>query len=89
MSSEFRRSMPKNPQTCPGLRDFLRPSLKYVKCHLCDGDVEIWSDENAGTCSKCGAEWKKPNESASCLEYCEHAEKCREIIKSRKTPGIV
>jgi formate hydrogenlyase subunit 6/NADH:ubiquinone oxidoreductase subunit I len=25
----------KNPQTCPGLKDFLRPTVAYVKCHIC------------------------------------------------------
>ncbi len=83
MSSKFRRS-PKNPQTCPGLRDFLRPTLKLVACHTCGGDVEIWSDEDTGICEKCGAEWHEPDEHSSCLQYCEFADKCREIIKERK-----
>ena len=74
----------KNPQTCPGLRDFLRPTPSYVKCHICASDMEIWSDEDSTTCDNCGAEWKKPDEKASCLDYCEYASKCREIINARK-----
>ncbi len=74
----------KNPQTCPGLRDFLRPTPSYVKCHICASDMEIWSDEDSTTCDNCGAEWKKPDENASCLDYCEYASKCREIINARK-----
>ena len=75
----------KSPQTCPGLRDFLRPSVAYVKCHVCGGNVEIWSDENVGTCNDCGAEWKRPDKKSSCLDYCEFAEKCKALIESRKT----
>ena len=74
----------KNPKTCPGLRDFLRPTPSYVKCHICGSDVEIWSDEESTICDSCGAEWKKPDENASCLSYCEYAAKCREIINARK-----
>jgi len=75
----------KNPQTCPGLRDFLRPTPSYVKCHICKSEIEIWSDEDTTTCDSCGAEWNKPDENASCLEYCEYGSKCREIINARKT----
>jgi hypothetical protein len=75
----------KNPQNCPGLRDFLRPSVAYVKCHVCGGNVEIWSDENVGICNDCGAEWKRPDKTNSCLDYCEYAEKCKGLIESRKT----
>ena len=79
------KPMEKNPQTCPGLRDMLRPTVAYVKCHVCGGNVEIWSDENKGVCTECGAEWKRPDKNASCLEYCEYADKCRGIIESRRT----
>jgi hypothetical protein len=46
--------------------------------------VEIWSDEEKGVCLDCGAEWARPEKDASCLEYCEYADKCREIINSKK-----
>ena len=46
--------------------------------------MEVWSDEDGGECLDCGAEWKKPDGGNSCLEYCEYADKCREIIASRK-----
>ena len=78
-------SQVKNPSTCPGLRDFLRPTLAYVKCHVCSGNVEIWSDEDVGTCGDCGAEWRRPDKNSSCLDYCEYADKCRALIEARKT----
>jgi hypothetical protein len=74
----------KNPETCPGLREFLRPTPTYVKCHVCGADVEIWSDEDLAECPECNAEWRRPNKNSSCLEYCEYADKCRGIINSRK-----
>ncbi|HTY74244.1 MAG TPA: hypothetical protein VMD05_01600 [Candidatus Nanoarchaeia archaeon] len=79
------KAIEKNPQTCPGLRDFLQPTPAYVKCHVCGGaNVEIWSDEDKAKCPDCGAEWKRPDRNAACLEYCEFADKCRGIIESRK-----
>jgi hypothetical protein len=58
--------------------------MKYVKCHNCSGDVEIWSDEIAGVCLDCGSEWKKPDEDASCLDYCEYSDKCQELISASR-----
>jgi len=58
--------------------------MSYVKCHSCGGSVEVWSDEDGGECLDCGAKWEKPDGSNSCLEYCEYADKCRELIASRK-----
>ena len=80
-----RNNKVKSPETCPGLRDFLRPTPAYVQCHVCGADVEIWSDEDVAECSKCGAKWRRPDKNSSCLEYCEYADKCRGIINSRKT----
>jgi len=71
------------PQTCPGVNKLIRPTVAYVKCHVCGGDVEIWSDEDAGICMNCGAEWRRPEKEASCLEYCEYADECRALIKAR------
>jgi hypothetical protein len=76
--------MDKNPQTCPGLRDFLQPKPSYIKCHVCSNDLEIWSDENKTVCPECEAEWKRPDSNASCLDYCEFADKCRGIIETKK-----
>ena len=78
----MRRSSELTPQTCPGINKFIRPTMTYVKCHICGSDVEIWSDEGVGICPECGAEWHRPDKDASCLEYCEYSDKCREIIKA-------
>jgi hypothetical protein len=82
-----RKSFEKNPRTCPGLRSFLQPTPSYTMCHVCHGELEIWSDEDRATCPSCGAEWRRPDKSAACLEYCEYADKCRGIIESRRKYG--
>lgn len=64
----FSRDRVMSPETYPGLRDFLRPTMKYVNCHVCGRDVEIWSDKGVGVCIKCGAKWRRPDRSAPCLE---------------------
>jgi len=71
------------PKTCPGISKFIRPTMTYVKCHVCGSDIELWSDEDVCTCPKCEAEWRRPDKDASCLEYCEYADKCREIIRTQ------
>lgn len=76
-----------NPQTCPGINNFIRPTVSYVKCHICGGDVEVWSDEDKGICMDCGADWVKPDETTSCLEYCEYADQCRNIINESRFNG--
>ena len=75
------RPTPTSAEACPGIRDLLRPTMRYVKCQACGGSVEIWSDEDTGVCLDCGAEWAPPDRKASCLEYCEYADNCREIIR--------
>jgi hypothetical protein len=84
MSAKENKPFERRPQTCPGLRAILQPTIAYVKCHVCGGNVEIWSDEDTGVCTECGREWKRPDKTATCLEYCEYADTCRAIIASRK-----
>jgi hypothetical protein len=85
LNSKVNGAVPeKNPQTCPGLRDLLQPKPVYINCHVCGAELEIWTDEDQTTCSSCGAEWKRPDENAVCLQYCQYADKCRGIIAERK-----
>ena len=69
---------------CPGIEDFVRPSVKYEKCKVCGGRVEIWSDESIGVCLDCGARSEENENTPSCLEYCEYADRCKGIIMSKK-----
>jgi hypothetical protein len=67
--------------TCPGIKEFVRPKVRYLKCHQCNGYIEVWNDEDKGVCIDCGTIWTKPDKTATCLDYCEHSDQCKEIIK--------
>ena len=69
-------------RSCPGLSDFLRPKPEYIKCPNCGGDVEIWTDEDKGECTSCGL--KVSREMQTCLDWCEYADKCRQMIAVKK-----
>jgi len=69
--------------TCPGLNDLLRPKPTFIKCPNCENDVEIWTDEDKAECLECGA--KVSRNMHSCLDWCEHAEKCENIVRDKNT----
>lgn len=83
MRARVRRLEVTSAETCPGIRDFIKPMMRYVKCHSCGGDVEICRDEEEGLCLDCGTTWARTEKEASCLDYCKYADKCREIIEVR------
>lgn len=71
-----------NPKTCPGISKFVRPVPESFLCPHCGGEVEVWSDEEEGTCSACNRKVHRLEKEASCLDWCPYAEQCREIIKN-------
>ncbi len=72
----------KNPATCPGLSQFMRPKPEYITCPHCGGQVEIWSDEEKTECDNCGATVARGMQ--SCLDWCEFAAQCKDIIRAGK-----
>jgi DNA-directed RNA polymerase subunit RPC12/RpoP len=75
--------MSKNPESCPGISQFMRPTPSYLKCHKCGSDVEIWSDEEEAQCPTCGTIVSR-GKVQSCLDWCEYADKCRDLIAAKK-----
>ncbi|MEM3003882.1 MAG: hypothetical protein QXK96_01105 [Candidatus Bathyarchaeia archaeon] len=78
------------PITCPGVSRFVRPKPESITCPKCRKALEIWSDEDRTRCDGCGAQVIRESE-ASCLDYCEYADKCRDLIgqklkKARNSP---
>ncbi|MFW6122288.1 MAG: phosphohydrolase [Petrotogales bacterium] len=73
-----------NAESCPGIKKFLRPKPEYITCPNCSVNVEIWSDEETAVCDICGKEVSRQEKEQSCLDWCEHADKCRKIINSKK-----
>ena len=70
------------PETCPGINKFIRPTPETINCHSCGRSLEIWSDETQTTCDDCGAQVSREN-GTSCLDYCEYAAKCKDIISKK------
>ena len=75
--------MSKNPASCPGISQFMQPTPSYIHCPKCGIDVEIWSDENEAQCHNCGFVISEGN-TQSCLDWCEYAEKCKQLIEAKK-----
>lgn len=68
--------------TCPGISNFIRPKPEFITCSTCKKEVEIWTDETEAECSNCGA--KVSRDMQSCLDWCEYADKCKEIIAQKR-----
>lgn len=60
---------------CPGAKLIRQPAPEIFKCPGCGEEVEIWTDELRGVCSKCGTVVIKHQEQ-SCLEWCKMAKEC-------------
>jgi len=73
-----------SPLTCPGINKFVRPIPESLTCPRCQTTVEIWTDEKKTTCHSCG--FTVTRDVQSCLDYCEYASKCKEIIEQKKPP---
>jgi hypothetical protein len=69
---------------CPGISDFIRPKVEYATCKKCGGRVEIWTDEETGTCIDCGANFQEKDRIPPCLEYCDYAGVCKGIIMKKR-----
>jgi hypothetical protein len=75
---------PPSENHCPGISDYIRPTVKYDTCNECGGRVEIWSDEETGACIDCRAKIRTEEKAPPCLEYCDYAGICKGIIMQKK-----
>ena len=69
-------------RACPGLNNFLRPKPEFITCPNCGSSVEIWTDEAEAECMDCGS--KVTRDQQSCLDWCEYADKCKQLIAQRR-----
>jgi hypothetical protein len=69
-------------RTCLGIDNYARPKPEYITCSNCGSEVEIWTDEDDAECTDCGL--KVSRNMQSCLEWCEYADKCKQIIEKNK-----
>jgi len=59
---------------CPGAANLRTPTLKIKKCPECGAEIEIFSDEAAVTCGKCG--FTIYEDLDSCILWCKYAKQC-------------
>lgn len=71
------------PVTCPGVSKLVRPTPESITCPKCGRALEIWSDEEETRCDDCGVQVSR-EKGTSCLDHCEYADKCRELINQKK-----
>jgi len=60
---------------CPGAKLIRQPKPEMFDCPSCGAEVEIWTDELRGTCSRCKTVVLRYQDQ-SCLEWCKLAETC-------------
>jgi hypothetical protein len=60
---------------CPGSSTFAQPKIELLTCPGCGEDVEVWSDEATGQCTKCGRTATRTS-TQSCMDWCKHAQEC-------------
>ena len=59
---------------CPGAVNIRMPRLEIKNCPKCGEEIEIFSNETGGKCSKCGQ--VVYNDLLSCVQWCEYAREC-------------
>ena len=60
---------------CPGSMAFAQPKIEIVRCPHCGDDAEVWTDEAAGKCRKCGRPVCR-TVTQSCIDWCKYARDC-------------
>lgn len=59
---------------CPGASRFKTPTITEKTCPVCGSTIELFSTDVSIACDKCG--FIAYNDFQSCIQWCEHAEKC-------------
>lgn len=59
---------------CPGAANLRTPTLTIRKCPQCGEEVEVFSNDAAVKCSRCG--FVVYNDMESCIQWCRHAKEC-------------
>jgi ribosomal protein S27AE len=59
---------------CPGAAAFRRPTIVLKTCPRCGEEIEMFSDDAKGNCSRCG--FIVYNDALSCVQWCEYAKQC-------------
>jgi predicted RNA-binding Zn-ribbon protein involved in translation (DUF1610 family) len=74
---------------CPGQdrRYWLGNAVVEVPCPQCGNPVEIFKDENAGRCRRCGHKFLNPGTDFGCAQWCSLATECLGYAPQRQPEG--
>jgi hypothetical protein len=75
---------------CPGQdrRYWLGNAVTEVPCPECGNPVEIFRDENAGRCRRCGHKFLNPGTDFGCAQWCSLANECLGYAPQRQPQGV-
>ncbi|MGV8087465.1 MAG: hypothetical protein ACP5NU_00195 [Methanomicrobiales archaeon] len=59
---------------CPGAANIRTPTLTIRRCPRCGEEVEVFSNDVAVKCSRCG--FTVYNDILSCVQWCKYAREC-------------
>ena len=68
---------------CPGVKDLIQPQIIIRTCPACGEEVEFFEYETERKCPNCGRTLHR-EPSASCLTWCQYADKCIADLEDRK-----
>src|SRR3972149_2380138 len=77
------------PMKCPGQdrRYWKGDAVVEIPCPECGHTVEIFRDESAGRCRRCGHRFLKPGTDFGCAKWCSLANECLGFAPQRKSEG--
>jgi len=72
---------------CPGAISIREAEPEDIQCTQCRAEVEIWSDELSGRCTRCGTRVSR-EQGPSCIDWCSIAEECVGTEKYQRLKGV-
>ena len=71
-----------NIHRCPGqeARQWTPKDIFEVPCHKCGKPIEFFKDDPDRECPSCGETCLTPKLNKGCLEWCAHANACRQLF---------
>ena len=75
---------------CPGQDTrFWKPEDVYeTTCPHCGVKVEFFKDDRRRHCPSCGEWCVNPKLNRGCLEWCQHADKCQDLMGEEGEPAL-
>jgi hypothetical protein len=71
---------------CPGIdtRYWKSKDIFEIPCPVCKTPIEFFKDDSSRKCSKCNQQVFNPEIQTDCLQYCQFADNCKELLERNK-----